>query len=381
MSGIRIQSIQVQDIHRFAQEYSASLSPGDIAPVSLFRSLAWTKNPCALPNDICLLVAFVKEKCVGYLGLLPAEIIIDNRIDRVFWFSTFYVPPEYRSSGVGALLMMRAMSLRISLAVSNYSPQAALLYEKFKFHKVEQLRYFEFDLQQANLPIRTLRKGLRLINTDLANYFEHKGGVGLLPVRMMLYRFLLSGWNSRYQHYKTLQADQLNDQLFDSLQNAAQSVRFYRGNDVINWMLSNQWVTTHHSESTPNHYFCDYREHFEYRLITFENSAAGSKGFVIFWLTRDRGRSNVHVLDHYLSDKDDYSFLVGLTIEIAHAFAADRICLPANFAEVIQHSQLLRKMFKERSRVYSLHFVPDSPAATAVNRLYLDYCDGDVVFA
>ena len=381
MSGIRIQSIQVQDIHRFAQEYSASLSPGDIAPVSLFRSLAWTKNPCALPNDIGLLVAFSKEKCVGYLGLLPAEIKIDDKIDRVFWFSTFYVPSEFRSTGVGALLMMRAMSLRVNLAVTNYSAQAAQLYEKLNFHKVKPLRYFEFDLQQSNVPIRVLRKGLRLIKADLANDLEDKGGVGLLPVRAVLYRFLLSGWKSRYKHYITKRVDQLDDQLFGLVQNKLQPVQFYRDNGVINWMLSSHWVTTQRSESTPNHYFSDYREHFEYRLITFENSINGTTGFVIFWLTRNRGCSTIHVLDHYLNEEDDYNFLVGLSIEVAHSFAADRICLPECFAEAIQNSQLLRLMFKQQSRAYSLHFVPESSAADAMNRLHLDYCDGDVVFA
>jgi len=362
MSRLQIQSVRVAEVAYFAQQAVDKLGAGDIAPVSLARARAWTANPHAKPDDVALLVAYMGTRCVGYFGLLPSLMQIDGKLEPVHWTSTYYVPEEHRSAGVGALLVMRALALRLHIAVPDASEEATALYEKVGFAALPDVNYLEFDLQDANLPVRALRRGLRRVWPAGAQALEARSGLGLAPLRAVLYKSLLSGGTPS----GALRADTIR------APKPPGDFSFVRDTATLEWMLHHPWVTTRLSERTPAHYFDDYRERFEYRAL----SVGG--GFAIVRVKRARGRTDVEILDH---DVADPGVLLRLALETAQEVGADRVCVPARCDAEVGRSPLLRRLFRTRARSYMVRFVPGSSAASQIDRLELRYSDGDLVFA
>ena len=381
MSGIKIRNVLIKEIYEFACQALDTLESDSVAPLSIHRALAWTKNPCAEPDDIALLVAYVDDQCAGYLGLVPMELRADGKIEKTYWTSTFYVAPKYRTCGVGVLLVIRMLSLPVNLAATCVSEQAQALYNKLGFNNIEPLTYYALDLQQANLPLRLLRKTVRYFNNKAATAMEKTGGLGLSPVRALLYKRLLSNWRKRCKKHSFKEIKGIPDSRFEVEQDDNSPVRFFRGANMVNWMLEHHWVTTRKNQATANYYFDDYRESFYYRMFEVMDAQESSLGFAVLWLTRREGCNNVQVLDYHFHNAADKNILYGLTIETALAFKADRISLPEDCASEIIASTLARHLFKKVSRAYHVRFTDDSLADNAQDRLKLHFCDGDAPFA
>ncbi len=381
MSKTRIQNVMVKDIYEFTCQALEAQGPEDIAPLSRHRARAWTKNPCAAPDDIALLVAYAGDRCTGYLGLVPMLLRADGKTEKVYWTSTFYVAPEYRTSGVGALLVMRMLALPVNLAATCVSEQAQVLYEKLNFQSIAPLDYYALDLQQANIPLRLIRKAVQHFNKNAATALEKKGGLGLSPIRALLYRIFLSGWRKRCKEYSVRQIQSLSENRFEVEQDDDSPVRFFRNMETINWMLEHHWVTTQADQATPNYYFDDYRECFSYRVLEVMDSQQHNLGFVILWLSRRHGCSNVQVLDYHFYDTADKNLLFGIVIEVALMFKADRISLPDDCVTEIFAATLARHLFKKVTRAYHVRFTLGSQAKETASRLSLNFCDGDAPFA
>ena len=75
---IKIRKIKLKDLDEFSQNALNDPAYQNIAPISLVRAGSQAKNPHAEPDDITLLVALCNGRCVGYHGLLPGILKVDE---------------------------------------------------------------------------------------------------------------------------------------------------------------------------------------------------------------------------------------------------------------------------------------------------------------
>lgn len=383
--GVKIECIEVKDLYGFYCKTAKALQPGQIAPISRTRALSWTKNPYAREDDVGLLVAYVGDRCVGYLGSMPARVKIDGRLEPIYWLSTYYVPPEVRDAGIGALLLMRAIGLKYSLAAVGPTREAQQVYRKLGFREPTPLSYFLLDVKRVdiyNRPLRALRGALRRLGIRWG-WLERGINSHLWLSKKVLYGLMLT----RLSHYEpsvfTRRANVLLDSSFEIEKDRTAAVRFYRDVNVVNWMLSSGWVATGPDPDTPSYYFDDFREHSEYRLLeVYETKGSPYKGFVVLRLTERYGSRDLHVLDYHIQNLNDGCILARLAIEHASSFGADRVFLPAVCEDELRLGFLTRQLFQKKTRAYFCRPGPNGQALDAsLDRITLDYCDGDIPFA
>ena len=382
MTRPTIETIAIGELEAFAGRSALEGRRGGVVAISRSRARAWARNPHASPTDAGLLVARVEGRCVGYLGLMPGRIRIDGESHPVCWLSTFYVPFEWRESGVGALLLMRACALGVTLVASGSSAEAERIYPKLGFQSPGAVSCYTLDLLRGNVPGLPFRAARRLLaETGFASrWLDGAVELGGALTRSCVLPALQRGLAApRRIHVKTL--DGLQDARFERLADERAPVRFLRDAAVIDWMLRHPWVTTEGLDDEPGYYFDDFRDDASHRLVEIHDEG-GARGFAVLWLTTRRGVRDVHLLDHQLEDPQDVSLLPQVVLSHAREYRAHRVFLPESCAGSIDASPLGRRLFGVSTRKTWLR--PGRGATElreALADLYLDYCDGDIPFA
>ncbi len=148
MRKIRTEEIKLKDLDSFARSFFERSGPDDILPISPQRVLAHTHNPCARPDDIVLLVAFIGNQCIGYHGLLPGLLNHDDKASRVFWATTFYVSEAHRGQGIGKLLIEKIKALNVDFAVTGMTRAAEKAYLQSGLKTLGPIVFFQLQIKQ-----------------------------------------------------------------------------------------------------------------------------------------------------------------------------------------------------------------------------------------
>lgn len=102
----------------------------DPLPITRVRAVAQVANPRAHDDDAALVIAEEGQRVVGYLGALPDEIHAGGAPRRLSWTTSWWVDPERRQTGAGALLLFRLLKeCNQAVGVSSYSVRAGRLLE------------------------------------------------------------------------------------------------------------------------------------------------------------------------------------------------------------------------------------------------------------
>ena len=105
MQDIRIDRVKVKELFDFACRIIEKEKDSGVIPITKHLALAQAKNPYADEMDDGLIVAYFNGRCAGYIGLIPGLLRNNDEFSKVYWASTFYVAPQYRTAGVGLLLL------------------------------------------------------------------------------------------------------------------------------------------------------------------------------------------------------------------------------------------------------------------------------------
>ena len=99
--------------------------------ISKHRLLAHYKNPYIEENDIVLLLAYLDNELVGYMGLYIDRILINNRTEKIGWLSTWWVHPKTKGTGVGREILNTMYSENQGkIGISQFTPSAKRVYDK-----------------------------------------------------------------------------------------------------------------------------------------------------------------------------------------------------------------------------------------------------------
>ena len=159
-------------------------------PITKHRALSYSHNPRADKDDIVLLVAYQDKQVIGYLGILPDKIFVNNAVYKFGWLTSWWVDSGCATTGVGAVLLFKALNAYHQyLGVSGGSKEARKsLQASQKFMALKTLKgldiRFRFDVTRAisrKLPrmeiFRILFKIFDVIIDEIVNlrgYFWHR---------------------------------------------------------------------------------------------------------------------------------------------------------------------------------------------------------------
>ena len=103
--------------------------PEGIAPFTTGKLRAFRTNPLrAGPDDPAQLLALAGDRVIGRVDVFPGEITAFGETVPVYWGSALWVSPAFRSTAVGAMLVLRLSSLGRSAAGCGFSPAAFPIY-------------------------------------------------------------------------------------------------------------------------------------------------------------------------------------------------------------------------------------------------------------
>ncbi|MGD8447432.1 MAG: GNAT family N-acetyltransferase, partial [Desulfobacterales bacterium] len=121
---IKIKKVKLKDLDEFSQNALNDPAYQDIAPISLVRAASQVNNPLAEPDDITLLVALCKGRCIGYHGLLPGILKIDENYSKIYWLVTFYLDAGFRGQGHGKRLVSEIQNTAVDLVTTGITAGA-----------------------------------------------------------------------------------------------------------------------------------------------------------------------------------------------------------------------------------------------------------------
>ena len=119
----------------------------NILPITKNRALSYINNPNANEDDLVLFVAYNKDNIIGYIGVLPDSIFIENNVYNIAWATSWWVDPNHRYAGTGGFLLLTALN-HYNLATSGSADSADKVYAASgKLSKLRKVEGKEFILR------------------------------------------------------------------------------------------------------------------------------------------------------------------------------------------------------------------------------------------
>ena len=99
--------------------------------ISKHRLMAHYNNSVCKDDDIVLLLAYLNDELVGYMGVYIDTIILDSVEHKVGWLSTWWVHPKTQGSGIGKEILNTMYKLNEGkIGISQFTPSARRVYDK-----------------------------------------------------------------------------------------------------------------------------------------------------------------------------------------------------------------------------------------------------------
>jgi len=390
---IRIEHIKVCNLSEFANQLINAARPGQFIPISMQRAIAHTNNPYADEEDVGLLVARDEDdEVVGYFGILPMMLRVNDKFFNTHWFTTWSVSTKVRGMGVGSKLMEEALTLNKDFLIVG-SIHARRVCQKNGFLERDPLTYYWIDVSgmgQINPLIGILRL-YRKINHILKNN-KH---ISISNSTTKWIDKQLSPWTKRF--FYPLLSRKLT-KFFDKFKytevhkirsgqermHYSPDVELYRGIEAVNWMLEFPWVVETGQSRTEHldYFFSDTRP--LHRFIAFEitDNFDAYQGFVVFSISQKEGSFVLKTLDFQFKDSNQHPWILALAVHYGKKFKVDTIEIPWEAASYLQTSLLGKTLLQEKTRIYQCHPKSnDSPLAGAWHDINLHLFDGDMAFS
>jgi hypothetical protein len=185
----RLKKKAQQVVKNFSSEHAASHADfvRQSWPTSALRKdptyLAWkfrSNSPAEIHN---LLLAIHENNVVGQLGVIPAQIKIDDQVLSAGWGCNFKVLEAYEGAGYGSLLDIQSLSMNEVTLGASPTKQSEELKIRLNFLKLEGpvkmaypisfLPFIEMKLGSLPMPLKKLMAGLAQLAFRFVGVFKH----------------------------------------------------------------------------------------------------------------------------------------------------------------------------------------------------------------
>lgn len=162
MRELSIRALTISDLcknHGVLAEYRDEFKYVEECDAAWIEMVA--SNPYSQESDVALILAISGDTIVGRLGLYAAPAVYDGTETQTFWMAGFFLGKEYRQTGAGGLMILRAISFAKSLLAGSGAPPAETrqLYRKTGFHDLGLVKRFVHIYDAAVITKRLVRNG------------------------------------------------------------------------------------------------------------------------------------------------------------------------------------------------------------------------------
>ena len=274
----------------------------DYIPISTHRALSQIKNPRAKNEDILLISAEENGKLIGYIGILPDDIVQENKSAIHFgWFSCLWVDPVLRGRSIGKQLVNRALEAwNDHICITDYTDEANILYNKTN----------KFQHDNLNEGIRIYQRfDTAFILSSKHNFFRQIKGILKLSDRILNYiadkRYLF--YRSDSDKHNFFEVNQIDQGLSDWILDKNTKNKFRRTQLELNWIREYPWLLMKPENSeSKKYYFSSISQYFKNHLVVQKDSN-GEYSDVLMLSIRN---SHLKVLyGHLTNPQSTFSFL------------------------------------------------------------------------
>jgi hypothetical protein len=256
-------------------------------PITKHRALSFSRNPRADGNDLVLLVAYQDSLVIGYLGILPDNIFVNNTACKFGWLSSWWVDPNYASTGVGAILLFKALNAyQQQLGVSGGSKQARKALESSqRFNVIKTLKGLDVRLR-INVTGAILRENPEMkIFRVLFRIFD------VIADEITNIRGYL--WECRNRIHPPLTFEyvsSIDEETDEFIQRHYLLDLTRRGKAEFDWMMSYPWILSApiKDSTSRRYYFSSRSSRFSFLGVKVYAHDVGLVGFFILQLRDDR---------------------------------------------------------------------------------------------
>ena len=248
-------------------------------PITKHRALSHINNPRAAADDKILYITYSGTEIVGYRLIMVDEIIIENKKEKVGWYSCVWVNPAYRGKGIAKQLVQQSLKDWDNKIIFQGPVKESqnLYYSTGVFNKATLKGFRGYARFDSNTIVKAKLPKLKPIS------FLFKAVDGILNLfGDVVLKSKLASNNLNKELVKVVnEIDEATNTFITSQNN---NKLFKRGKIELNWILKHPWILEQDyiDEVSKNYYFSSVAKKFEYIPVQFYNENKAIEGFVIY---------------------------------------------------------------------------------------------------
>ena len=260
---------------------------GNTLPITKHKALSFCHNPRADEDDLVLLVAYQENRVIGYLGILPDKIFANNAAYKFGWLTGWWVDPICKTTGVGAILLFKALSAYHQyLGVSGASKEARkVLQASQKFMALKPLRGLEikFRFNAARAVPRRL-PGMKIFRV-LFKIFD-----SLMDESAHIRGFFWKRQNNLFRRLTFEYISAIDEETSRFIQRHHDHDLTRKGKSSLSWIMRYPWIVSAplKDSSSRKYYFSSRSDRFIYLAVKVFEQDKGMIGFFLLKVRDDR---------------------------------------------------------------------------------------------
>jgi hypothetical protein len=271
-------------------------------PISFHRAISHINNPRVQDDDILLILVYEIE-LIGYLGVIPDLVFVNNIPERMAWMSCIWIHPNARGKGIAKKMTELSIELyNNKILATEFTPIAETLYNKLgKFDELvikSGVRIYRRSCVHKVIPSRFPKASFLLPLLSLHD------------VVINLFHDLFLNKENKFSSGYTVEFPIFPDNTcFDFCETFLQSQLMHRSVKEMEWFLNFPWIkeTSVPSKESTRYHFSSEARSFKTISIVIKQSAE----IVAFLIVTIRDK---HMKTPYLYVKPGHEEVVVETI-------------------------------------------------------------------
>ena len=342
--------------------------------ISKHRLYAHYKNPNLDENDIVLLLSYLNNELVGYMGIFIDKININNQIQKIGWLSTWWVHPKTKGTGIGREILNTMYSENNGkIGISQFTPSAKRVYDKSGYFTTLKENQGIKAVLRSNLTfvIPTLFSKTKILTNffNLTDIFFNS----FINLKLSIQKIILS---KKLRNIAVEYLNIIDDETYEIINQFNKNDISNKGKDFFEWLKAYNWVQKAPLLNLTNkdkYEFSIYDKEFEFSLIKI-NQSNKCIGFIVL---QKRNYVSKVLFTYFDNSKytNDISNIIKL--QAINQNTREIICYDTAICENLKKSSLF--LYKTKKNKQSI--ISKAYGINDFKNSRMNYGDGDCSFA